>query len=112
MEKSIYRYILKYTRRDQIFLIILTAISMPLIYLGLEIPKLIINNALGGEGVPSQVMGFEIDRLEFLLLLCFGYLLLAIINGALKYIMNVYRGSLGERMLRRFRLLPPNREFA
>jgi len=109
MEKSIYRYILKYTRRDQIFLIILTAISMPLIYYGLEIPKLIINNALGGEGVPSQIMGMEIDRLQFLFILCFGYLLLAIINGGLKYIMNVYRGSLGERMLRRFRYTLYNR---
>jgi len=109
MEKSIYRYILKHTRRDQIFLILLTAISMPLIYYGLEIPKLIINNALGGEGVPSQIFGVEIDRLQFLLLLCFGYLLLAIINGGLKYIMNVYRGSLGERMLRRFRYTLYNR---
>ncbi len=109
MEKSIYRYILKHTRRDQIFLILLTAISMPLIYYGLEIPKLIINNALGGEGVPSQIFGVEVDRLQFLLLLCFGYLLLAFINGGLKYIMNVYRGSLGERMLRRFRYTLYNR---
>ena len=109
MEKSIYRYILKYTRRDQIFLIVLTAISMPLIYFGLEIPKLIINNALGGEGVPSHILGVEIDRLQFLLILCLGYLLLAIINGGLKYIMNVYRGSLGERMLRRFRYTLYNR---
>ena len=109
METSIYRYILKYTRRDQIYLILLTAISMPLIYLGLEIPKLIINNALGGEGVPSQILGMEIDRLQFLLLLCLGYLLLAIVNGGLKYVMNVYRGSLGERMLRRFRYTLYNR---
>ena len=109
MEKSIYRYILKYTRRDQLFLILLTGISMPLIYYGLEIPKLIINNALGGEGVPSEILGIEIDRLQFLLLLCFAYLLLAIANGGLKYIMNVYRGSLGERMLRRFRYTLYNR---
>jgi putative ABC transport system ATP-binding protein len=109
MEKSIYRYILKYTRRDQLFLILLTAISMPFIYYGLEIPKLVINNALGGEGVPSEFLGIEIDRLQFLLLLCFAYLLLAIVNGGLKYIMNVYRGSLGERMLRRFRYTLYNR---
>ena len=109
MEQSIYRYILKYTRRDQIILIILTGISMPLIYFSLEIPKMIINNALGGEGVPSDILGVDIDRFQFLLLLCLGYLLLAIINGGLKYIMNVYRGSLGERMLRRFRYTLYNR---
>ena len=109
MEKSIYRYILKYTRRDRLFLILGTAISMPFIYYGLEIPKLVINNALGGEGVPDEILGIEIDRLQFLLLLCFAYLLLAIVNGGLKYIMNVYRGSLGERMLRRFRYTLYNR---
>jgi putative ABC transport system ATP-binding protein len=82
---------------------------MPLIYYGLEIPKLIINNALGGEGVPEQILGIDIDRLQYLLLLCSIYLMLAVINGGLKYIMNLYRGVLGERMLRRFRYMLYNR---
>lgn len=103
MEKSIYRYILKYSARDQVYLLILTAISMPLVYIGLEIPKLIINNALGGVNIPDQILGFEINQLQYLLLLCFVYLGLAIVNGGLKYFMSVYRGVLGERMLRRFR---------
>lgn len=109
MDKSIYRYILRHTRKDQILLLILTGISMPLVYFSLEIPKLIINNALGGEGVPDQILGIDIDRLQFLFLLCFGYLALAIVNGGLKYIMNVYRGVVGERMLRRFRYTLYNR---
>jgi len=103
MEKSIYRYILKHSTRDQVYLLILTAISMPLVYIGLEIPKLIINNALGGVNIPDQILGFEINQLKYLLVLCFVYLGLALINGALKYYMSVYRGVLGERMLRRFR---------
>ena len=103
MEKSIYRYILKHSARDQVFLLILTAISMPLIYIGLEIPKLIINNALGGVDIPDQVFGYEIDQLQYLFILCFIYLALALVNGVLKYFMSVYRGVLGERMLRRFR---------
>jgi len=103
MEKSIYRYILKHSTRDQIYLLILTAISMPLVYIGLEIPKLIINNALGGVNIPDQILGFEINQLQYLLVLCFVYLGLALINGGLKYFMSVYRGILGERMLRRFR---------
>lgn len=103
MEKSIYKYILKHTARDQIFLLILTAISMPLIYIGLEIPKLIINNALGGVDIPDTVFGYDIDQLQYLFILCFAYLGLALFNGILKYFMSVYRGVLGERMLRRFR---------
>ncbi len=103
MEKSIYRYILKYSARDQIYLLILTAISMPLVYIGLEIPKMIINNALGGVDIPDQVLGYEIDQLKYLFILCGIYLGLALVNGLLKYFMSVYRGVLGERMLRRFR---------
>lgn len=103
MEKSIYRYILKHSARDQIFLLILTAISMPLVYIGLEIPKLIINNALGGVDIPEKLLGVDIDQIQYLFLLCFAYLGLALLNGILKYFMSVYRGVLGERMLRRFR---------
>ncbi len=103
MEKSIYRYILKHSARDQVFLLILTAISMPLVYIGLEIPKLIINNALGGVDIPDQVFGYDINQLQYLFILCFIYLGLALLNGVLKYFMSVYRGVLGERMLRRFR---------
>jgi len=103
MEKSIYRYILKYSARDQIYLLILTAISMPLVYIGLEIPKMIINNALGGVDIPDKVLGMEINQLQYLFILCFVYLGLALVNGVLKYFMSVYRGVLGERMLRRFR---------
>ena len=109
MEKSLFRYILKHTKRQQLFLILLTAISMPLVYLTLEIPKLIINNALGAGGIPSQIMGIEIDHLRYLLILCLAYLVMAIINGGLKYKMNIYRGALGERMLRRFRYTLYNR---
>ena len=43
MERSIYKYILKHTLRGQLFLLLLTAISMPLVYVGLMVPKEIIN---------------------------------------------------------------------
>lgn len=76
---------------------------MPLVYIGLEIPKLIINNALGGVDIPDQIFGFDINQIQYLLILCFAYLGLALLNGILKYFMSVYRGVLGERMLRRFR---------
>ena len=37
------------------------------------------------------------------MLLCVGFLLLVLINGAFKYYINTFKGQLGERMLRRFR---------
>lgn len=103
MDPSIYRYILKHTFKDQIYLILLTAASMPIVYISLEIPKKIINEAIGGENIPDSILGFEVDQITYLLTLCFVFLLLVILNGGLKYIINVYRGVVGERMLRRFR---------
>ncbi len=103
MERSLYRYILRYSKRDQIILVLWTAASMPLIYLSLEIPKLIINRAIGGQDIPQQILGIPIDQIRYLIALCCAFLGLVILNGGVKYYLNVYRGIIGERMLRRFR---------
>ena len=103
IEPSIYRYILKHTKKDQLLLLLLTAISMPFVYVSLEVPKVIINSALGGVNIPDQVFGYPLDQVKYLFLLCGLFLILVLINGGLKYVINVYRGVLGERMLRRFR---------
>ncbi len=103
MEPSIYRYVLKHTLKDQILLILMTAVSLPLVYITLEVPKRIINEAIGGQGAPYSMLGYDLDQIGYLLVLCFFYLGLVILNGGFKYINNVYRGVVGERMLRRFR---------
>ncbi len=103
MERSIFRYILSHTKKDQIFLIILTLASMPLVYLSLEIPKIIINKAIGSAQSSYDLLGLELDQVQYLLTLSGFFLGLVIINGVMKYIINVYRGVLGERMLRRLR---------
>ena len=103
MEPSIYRYILKHSLRAQLLLLAFTLASMPLIYVSLEIPKIIINNAIGGENIPDAVLGFPVDQISFLLVMCCLFLALVIINGSIKYFLNVYRGVVGERMLSRLR---------
>ncbi len=103
MERSIFKYILEHTKKDQIFLIILTLASMPLVYLSLEVPKIIVNKAIGGGGVSYELLGFELNQIEYLLTLSGVFLALVIVNGIMKYVINVYRGVLGERMLRRLR---------
>ena len=103
MEKSIYKYVLQYTSRDQIYLLALTLINLPFIYISLEIPKIIINEAIGGQGAPYSLFGFDLNQVSYLMILCFAFLSVIALNGGLKYIINVYRGVLGERMLMRFR---------
>lgn len=103
MESSIFKYILRYTLKDQLWILLLTVISLPFIYATLEVPKLIINDAIGGANIPDTLLGYEIDQISYLFVLCAIFLLLVIINGGIKYILNVYRGVVGERMLRRLR---------
>ena len=103
MEKSIYKYILRHTKKDQVWLILMTVASMPLVYYSLEIPKLIINKAIGGGAGTFGAFGFDMTQIQYLLLLSLVFLAMVIINGGMKYVINVYRGVLGERMLRRFR---------
>ncbi|WP_163834028.1 ABC transporter transmembrane domain-containing protein [Spartinivicinus ruber] len=103
MESSIYRYILKHTLKDQILILLLTVFSFPLVYATLEVPKHIINDALNSNNVPETVWGYPVDQIDYLLILCFTFLGLVIINGGIKYILNVYRGVVGERMLKNLR---------
>ena len=102
MEQSLYRYILNHSKKDQIALIILSLTSLPLIYITLELPKKIIN-LLEGSDVPGSLFGFEFDTLNYLILLSTAFLLAVLFSGAIKYVVNVQRGALGERLLRRFR---------
>ena len=102
MEPSLFKYILTHSKRDQTLLVLLSLASLPLIYVTLELPKKIIN-LLEGTEIPDSVFGYPVDRLDYLLLLSFTFLLVVLCSGAMKYMLNVYRGALGEHLLRRLR---------
>ncbi len=102
MEPSLYRYILTHSRNGQILLALLSLLSFPLVYILLELPKKIIN-MLQGVGIPEAVFGFPVDQLSYLAFLSFSFLSVVLASGGIKYAINVYRGVLGERLLRRFR---------
>ncbi|MEL7303349.1 MAG: ABC transporter ATP-binding protein, partial [Pseudomonadota bacterium] len=57
--------------------------------------------ALGGSLTISD--GFAFDQLGYLLALSFLFLFFVICNGAFKYVINIEKGILSERMLRRLR---------
>jgi len=103
MERSLFRYIIHHTWRDQILLLVVTAVSFPLIYINLEIPKRIVNNAIGGKNIPQTFFGFEVTQISYLMALSLLLLVLNTVNGGIKYWLNVYRGTVGERTMRRMR---------
>lgn len=103
MESTIFKFIRRYSMRQQTVVLLMTAVSWPILYITLELPKIIINEAIGGTNFPTTVMGFEFEQIRYLLALCFAFLILVVLTGAVKYYLNVYAGRLGERMLRRLR---------
>jgi ABC-type multidrug transport system fused ATPase/permease subunit len=103
MDRSLFRYILRYTWRDQLALLAFTLVSFPLIYVNLELPKKIVNEALQGKHIPKEILGVHVTQVSYLMALSLLLLILITINGALKYVINVYAGVVGERTLRRLR---------
>ena len=105
LEGSLFSTVLRYSRRQQALMIVVSLIAMPILYLTLELPKQIVNNALDSGRFPVAVLGRDVDQVVFLMLLCGLYLLAIILNGLNKYGLNVFKGFVAERFLRRFRLL-------
>ena len=102
MESSIFGFIWKYSKRQQLVILALSVALLPLNYYSYDIPKQIVNRALGS-GDNQEFFGYSMDRLQLLMVLCGLFLAIVLISGALKYVVNVYAGVVAERMLRRLR---------
>src|SRR5215218_3803626 len=126
MDKSLFRYIWRHSRRDQLIIFLVVLASLPFYFASLDLPKRIVNEAIQGRsfadgrtttrfldlvlplptslGGPIQLFaGFEVDRFALLFGLSGVFLVFVLVNGAFKYWINVAKGALGERMLRRMR---------
>ena len=103
MERNIFAFIWKYSKRDQLLLLGLTLVTFPFLYATLELPKRIINDAIEAPTQTVPVLGFELSQVQFLLILSFGYLAAVTIHGLLKMRLNTMKGVVAERLLRRFR---------
>lgn len=110
MEKNLYKFIIKHSLRQQIIITILSLASFLPYYYYLSMPKAIVNQGISGKGVtfPIDLGGFgllTLSQVEYLLLLCVGFLVLVVVQQGFKYAINVFQGIAGERMLRRLRYL-------
>ena len=127
MDPSLFRYVWQHSRGEQIFLLLVILASLPFYWISLEVPKHIVNQAIQGgafEGGKQTARlfemslalpdflggaswrifdGLELTRVPFLFALSLWFLVLVLINGAFKYVINIRKGILGERMLRRLR---------
>ncbi len=103
MKETLFGFVWAYSKRQQLMILAITCLSFPLVYLILEVPKQIINGAIEGHRFPVDFLGFELQQIDYLLLLSAGFLLLIVLNNGVKFVLNLYKGIVGERMLRRLR---------
>ncbi|MCU9836433.1 ABC transporter transmembrane domain-containing protein [Ruegeria sp. WL0004] len=105
MEPSLFSFIWKYSRKQQLALLALTLVSFPFLYASLELPKRIINDAIGAELNRITVWGVELTQIQYLFALCLAFLAMVLISGLMKMKLNTMKGVLSERMLRRLRYM-------
>ncbi len=108
MERSLFGFIIRYSKRDQLRIVPFVLLTMVVYYASLDLPKTIINEAIQGgrfeEGQAStQFLWLELGRIEYLFALSMIFLGLIVLNGWLKFRINTMKGWMGERMLRRLR---------
>jgi ABC-type bacteriocin/lantibiotic exporter with double-glycine peptidase domain len=87
-----------------LFLLATALVALPLLYAGLELPKLIINNAISSGHFPLDFLTLSISQTTYLFLLSTLYLAVILINGSLKYAINLHKGRVAESLLQRLRL--------
>jgi putative ABC transport system ATP-binding protein len=128
LEPSLFRFIWRNSRRQQLVVMGIIVLSLPFYFASFDIPKRIINDALQGKafsrpdatvrflelslplpeflgGSIPLFSGFDVTQIGLLWGLSGIFLLFVIINGAFKYYINVMKGVLGERLLRRMRFV-------
>jgi hypothetical protein len=86
--------------------LLITLTLFPLLYLTLELPKRIINDAIGAGTSVVEVYGMEMSQLTFLAVLSGFFLLSVFVHGLMKMRINTMKGVLSERLLRRLRVDP------
>jgi putative ABC transport system ATP-binding protein len=127
MNPNLFRYIWTHSRPEQIKILVAILLSLPFYFASFDVPKRIINEAIQGKAFASgetsvRILQFDISlpawlggysaklaegmsvgQIGLLWYLSGLFLMLVLINGAFKFYINLSKGILGERMLRRMR---------
>jgi len=127
IDKSFFRYVWRNSKREQIVILAIVLASLPLYFWSLDLPKSIVNDAIQGRAFRAGAAtikafklsltlpdflggrsfelfgGVDMDRTSYLFALSMVFLVLVLINGGFKWLINLQKGVMGERMLRRLR---------
>ena len=65
MDLNIFRYTWRYSKRDQIWLLVVVVVSLPFYFLSLDLPKSIVNGPIQGQGFSSPTDTETAMRIAF-----------------------------------------------
>ena len=128
MERGLFGFIFRYSKREQLLIVPLVIASMVILFASLDLPKTIVNEPIQGKRFPNpdstvtfmriapdlpgflggqRVLfeGVALERTPYLIVLSLMFLALIVVSGLLKLQINTMKGWMGERMLRRFRFM-------
>ncbi len=126
MQRNLFTYIWRHSRPEQLVILALVVLAQLFYFLSLTVPKDVINNGIQGNAfkhsktipflvweldlsaiLPGKVIrffdGFQVNQLQYLVVMSFVFLGAVIVNGQFKKTINTQKGRMGERMLRRLR---------
>jgi putative ABC transport system ATP-binding protein len=126
MERGLFGFIWRYSKREQLLIVPLVVASMVVLFASLDLPKTIVNEPIQGKRFPSPdstvtflrialnlpdflggptvlLEGFQMERTPYLVALSLTFLALIVVSGLIKLQINTMKGWMGERMLRRLR---------
>src|SRR5471030_211561 len=125
MQRNLFSYIWRHSRHEQLVILGMVVLAQIFYFLSLSVPKSIINNGISGNAfkdAPTVQMlsitiplprfigrdvqlfdGFSADQLTYLVIMSFVFLGAVIINNQFYKSINIQKGRMGERMLRRLR---------
>ncbi len=126
MQRNLFTYIWRHSRPEQLVILALVVLGAAVLLPVAHGPKDVINNAF--RATPSRITrpfrflvwefdlraflpgkvirifdGFQVDQLQYLVVMSFVFLGAVIVNGQFKKTINTQKGRMGERMLRRLR---------
>jgi putative ABC transport system ATP-binding protein len=127
MHRSLFSYIWRHSRSEQVVILGLVVLAQVFYFLSLSVPKSIVNNGISGNAfkgtatirifaididVPAFLGGgahqhlfdgIRVDQFQYLVVMSFVFLAAVVVNSQFKKIINTQKGRMGERMLRRLR---------
>src|ERR1700744_4271592 len=126
MQRNLFSYIWRFSRPEQLVILMLVVFAQVFYFLSLSVPKSIVNNGITGNAFkhhhtipflvweldlsaifPGKVIPLlaclQVDQLDYLVIMSFVFLAAVVVNNQFRKSINTQKGRMGERMLRRLR---------